>query len=185
MERFYTPCENERLFCDSHTRSQATRQGFVLLLKTYQRLGYFVTSAQVPDAIVAHIAAAMNEPDDRDGLRQCDSSQARRKHLAAVREFLGVKPFDEDGKALMRAAFCEAALAKEDVADLINIGIETLVRDRYGLPAFDTLEREARAQRAATNRELFAQVGRVSITIQKFPPINIEYFPVARANQGF
>ena len=160
LERFYTPCENERLFCDSHTRSQATRQGFVLLLKTYQRLGYFVTSAQVPDAIVAHIAAAMNEPDDRDGLRQCDSSQARRKHLAAVREFLGVKPFDEDGKALMRAAFCEAALAKEDVADLINIGIETLVRDRYELPAFDTLEREARAQRAATNRELFAQVGR-------------------------
>ena len=71
------------------------------------------------------------------------------------------------------------------LADLINIGIETLVRDRYGLPAFDTLEREARAQRAATNRELFAQVGRVSITIQKFPPINIEYFPVARANQGF
>jgi hypothetical protein len=70
LERFYTPCENERLFCDSHSRSQTTRLGFVLLLKTYQRLGYFVTSVQVPDAIVAHIAAAMNESDDREGLRQ-------------------------------------------------------------------------------------------------------------------
>ena len=39
LERFYTPCENERLFCDSHSRSQTTRLGFVLLLKTYQRLG--------------------------------------------------------------------------------------------------------------------------------------------------
>lgn len=158
LERFYTPCENERTFCDSHTRSQTTRLGFVLLLKTYQRLGYFVTSEQVPDAIVEHVAAAVNESGDREALRQYDLSQARRKHVAAVREFLEVKPFDAGGKALMREAFREAALTKEDVADLINIGIETLVRDRYELPAFDTLEREARAQRAATNQALFAQV---------------------------
>lgn len=158
LERFYTPCENERTFCDSHTRSQTTRLGFVLLLKTYQRLGYFVTSEQVPDAIVEHVAAAVNESGDREALRQYDLSQARRKHVSAVREFLEVKPFGAGGKALMREAFREAALAKEDVADLINIGIETLVRDRYELPAFDTLEREARAQRAATNQALFAQV---------------------------
>ena len=160
LESFYTPSEDERAFCDSHTRSQTTRLGFVLLLKTYQRLGYFVTSEQVPDAIVEHIAAAVNEPGDREALRQYDSSQARRKHLSAVREFLDVKPFDEGGKALMRNAFREAALTKEDVIDLINIGIETLVRDRYELPAFDTLEREARVQRVATNQELFAQVNR-------------------------
>lgn len=158
LERSYTPCENERVFCDSHTRSQTTRLGFVLLLKTYQRLGYFVSSEQVPDAIVEHVAAAVNESGDREALRQYDLSQARRKHVSAVREFLEVKPFDAGGKALMREAFREAALTKEDVADLINIGIETLVRDRYELPAFDTLEREARAQRAATNQELFAQV---------------------------
>ena len=160
LERFYTPSENERAFCESYTRSQTTRLGFVLLLKTYQRLGYFVTSEQVPDAIVEHIAATVNEQDDREALRQYDLSQARRKHLPAVREFLGVKPFDEGGKALMRNAFHEAALTKEDVIDLINIGIETLVRDRYELPAFDTLEREARVQRVATNQELFAQVNR-------------------------
>ncbi|MFO1432678.1 MAG: DUF4158 domain-containing protein [Candidatus Competibacteraceae bacterium] len=158
LERFYTPCENERVFCDSHTRSQTTRLGFVRLLKTYQRLGYFVTSEQVPGAIVEHVAAAVNESGDREALRQYDLSQARRKHVPAVREFLEVKPVDAGGKALMREAFRDAALTKEDVADLINIGIETLVRDRYELPAFDTLEREARAQRAATHQELFAQV---------------------------
>ncbi|HVP11123.1 MAG TPA: DUF4158 domain-containing protein, partial [Phycisphaerae bacterium] len=117
-----------------------------------------MTSEQVPDAIVEHVAAAVNESGDREALRQYDLSQARRKHVSAVREFLEVKPFDAGGKALMRKAFREAALTKEDVIDLINIGIETLVRDRYELPAFDTLEREARAQRAATNQELFAQV---------------------------
>ena len=39
----------------------------------------------------------------------------------------------------MRQTFSEAALTKEDVIDIINIGIETLVRHRYELPAFDTL----------------------------------------------
>lgn len=46
----------------------------------------------------------------------------------------------------MRQTFSEAALTKEDVIDIVNIGIETLVRHRYELPAFDTLVREARVQ---------------------------------------
>jgi hypothetical protein len=42
----------------------------------------------------------------------------------------------------LRQTFGEAALTKEDVIDIINIGIEVLVRYRYELPAFDTLVRE-------------------------------------------
>ncbi len=160
LDRFYSPSASERMFCDGYTRLPTTRLGFVLLLKTYQRLGYFITSEEVPNAIVEHIAAAIGAPGDRESLLQYDVSQARRKHLPVVRQFLGVKPFDGGGKALMREAFLEAALTKEDVTDLINIGIETLVRDRYELPAFDTLEREARTQRGAANQALFAQVCR-------------------------
>jgi len=144
--------------CDSATRSSTTRLGFALLLKTYQRLGYFVTSEQVPNAIAEHVASSMGEPYDRENLRQYDVSQARRKHLSAVREFLAVKPFGDDGKALMRQTFAEAALTKEDVIDIINIGIETLVRHRYELPAFDTLLREARIERIATNQALYTQI---------------------------
>jgi hypothetical protein len=158
LERFYTPTEIEWTFCDAYTRSTTTRLGFVLLLKTYQRLGYFVTSDQIPSAIIEHIAAALGEPVDRDRLRQYDLSQARRKHLPTVRQFLEVKPFDDKGRTLLRQTLGEAALTKEDVVDLINIGIEVLVRYRYELPAFDTLVREARAQRVATNQTLFAQI---------------------------
>ncbi|MGZ8249467.1 Tn3 family transposase [Methylomagnum sp.] len=158
LARFYTPTDTERAFCDAATRSPQTRLGFMLLLKSHQRLGYFVTSAQVPPAIIDHIAAALGEFGDREALRLYDASQARRKHLSAVRRFLGVRAFDEAGKALLRAAFQEAALVKDDVIDLINIGIETLVRHRHELPAFDTLAREARAQRVAANRALFERV---------------------------
>ena len=158
LDRFYTVTDAERACCDSSTRSSTTRLGFALLLKTYQRLGYFVASDQVPNAIAEHVAASMGEPFDPENLRQYDVSQARRKHLSAVREFLEVKPFGDDGKALMRQTFAEAALTKEDVIDIVNIGIETLVRHRFELPAFDTLVREARADRIATNQALQTHV---------------------------
>lgn len=158
LQRFYTPTESERLFFEQATRSRSTRLGFVLLLKTFQRLGYFVASSEVPEAIVEHIAAALAEPADRIALTRYDASQSRRKHLGAVREFLGVKSFDADAKVLLQQAFNDAALTKEDLADIINVGIEVLVRHRYELPAFDTLLRQARACRAATHQDLFAQV---------------------------
>jgi Domain of unknown function (DUF4158) len=33
--------------------------GFVVLLKTFQRLGYFVPSKEVPEAIIEHIATVI------------------------------------------------------------------------------------------------------------------------------
>jgi len=158
LDRFYTLTDTERSFCDSTARSRSTRLGFVLLLKTYQCLGYFVTSNQVPNAIIEHIATSITNRCDRNSLQQYDISQARRKHLSAVRNFLAVKPFNDDGKALIQQTFNEAALTKEDIIDIVNIGIEMLVFNRYELPAFDTLVREARIQRVVANQVLQAQI---------------------------
>lgn len=102
LERFYTVTDAERACCDITTRSSTTRLGFALLLKTYQRLGYFVTSEQVPNAIVEHVAASIGESCGRNNLQQYDFSQARRKHLSVVRQFLKVKSFGDYGKVLMR-----------------------------------------------------------------------------------
>ena len=158
LEQFYTPTEEELAYCTNVTLSPATRLGFVVLLKTFQRLGYFVRSSEVPEAIIEYIATVIKHRTDREVLRRYDQSEARRKHLAAVRRFLDIKPFSAEGKTLLRATFSEAALTKEDVADIVNVGIEILVRHRYELPAFDTLVREARAGRAAANQALYDQV---------------------------
>lgn len=158
LERFYTPTDEEQAFCANIARAPTTRLGFVVLLKTFQRLGYFVPSIEVPDVIIEHIATAIERRIDSEALRRYDQSEARRKHLAAVRKFLDVKPFSAQGRTLLRAALGEAALTKEDVADIVNVGIEILVRHRYELPAFDTLVREARTGRAATNQALYGHV---------------------------
>src|SRR5262249_17861011 len=52
----------------------------------------------------------------------------------------------------------DAAQIKDDLADLINVGIEELVRQRYELPGFSTLRRTAQHMRADINRALYQQV---------------------------
>jgi TnpA family transposase len=158
LERFYTPTDDELAFCAKVTRLPTTQLGFIVLLKTFQRLGYFVPANEVPEILIEHIATTIKRRVDREELRRYDQSKVRYSHLAAVRRFLDVKPFSAQGKLLLRATFREAALTKEDVADIVNVGIEILVRHRYELPAFDTLVREARAGRAATNQALYEQV---------------------------
>ena len=58
----------------------------------------------------------------------------------------------------MQQTFTEAALAKEDIIDIVNIGIETLVRHNFEMPAFETMVREARVQRVAANQVLHARI---------------------------
>jgi TnpA family transposase len=158
LEQFYTPTDEELAFCANVTRLPTTQLGFVVLLKTFQRLGYFVPSNEVPQTIIEHIAVVINRRFDREELHNYDQSKVRYNHLMVVRRFLDVKPFSAEGKTLLRTTLSEAALTKEDVADIVNVGIEILVRHRYELPAFDTLVREARAGRAATNQALYEQV---------------------------
>lgn len=132
--------------------------GFVVLLKTFQRLGYFVLSSLVPEPLIRHIAQSIGRNADLINLNHYDHSEARRKHVGIIRRFLDVNPPTATGKLLLRNTFIEAALIKEDVADIINVGIEVLIRHRYELPAFDSLIRTARSTRAEANQALYSRV---------------------------
>jgi len=158
LERWYTPTPEERAFCVQVVRGQSNRSGFLLLLKTFQRLGYFVTSDQIPDEILNHIVGIKSEPVDRRALALYDVSRSRKTHMGLIRGYLGVSPFSDEALDLLNQALADAALTKDDLADIINVGIEILVKHRYVLPAFGTLLRVARTQRAATYQTLFRGV---------------------------
>jgi len=87
LEQFYTPTDEELAFCANVTRLPTTQLGFVVLLKTFQRLGYFVISNEVPETIIKHIARVINRRVDREGLHSYDQSKVRYNHLASVRRF--------------------------------------------------------------------------------------------------
>ena len=51
-----------------------------------------------------------------------------------------------------------AAETKEDLADIINVAVEELVRHNFELPAFGTLHEEAQSGRAEVNKLVYACV---------------------------
>ncbi|MBV9481905.1 MAG: DUF4158 domain-containing protein [Chloroflexi bacterium] len=79
-------------------------------------------------------------------------------NVAAIREYLHVQPYGAGGRHVMIAALADAAATKYELEDLINVAIEQLVRQRFELPALDTLNRGARRVRATFNRALYKRV---------------------------
>jgi Domain of unknown function (DUF4158) len=56
LDEIYAPNIFELVFAAEHARKPALQVGLLLLLKTFQRLGYFVRYVDIPAAIISHIA---------------------------------------------------------------------------------------------------------------------------------
>ena len=144
-------------FAGENTRQAIPRLGLLLLLKSFQKLGYFVRLAEIPP-IVLHIAKAVGWNQIPNGLSAYDASTARFRHMALVRSFTGLTPFADVARKLMLQTCLASSRVREDLADIVNMAIEELVRQRYELPGFSTLFRAARAARFAVNRGYYRQI---------------------------
>jgi len=161
LAEVYTPTRKEiALAIDTSPRPEA-RLGFLILLKTFQRLGYFVLVGEVPKSIVEHIANYLGVDPSSDDLLRYDESGTRRRHIPIIRAFLNVQPFNSAARTLTATVVREAARTKDDLADLINVAIEELIRNRFELPGFTTLLKEAQRGRAEVNRGLYRHVALV------------------------
>jgi TnpA family transposase len=154
----YTPTKDEVVLAERVTRSDVARLGFLILLKTFQRLGYFVQLRDVPRTIVEYIAQTQGFLIVPDALADYDASGTRRRHVPIIRAHHHVKPFGAEGQMVLRSAVREAAHTKEDLADIINVALEELVRQGFELPGFTTLQEEAQHGRAEVNRGFYTQV---------------------------
>lgn len=148
----FTPTPVEIAFITSRTRQSGPRLALLILLKTFQRLGYFPPLGRVPAPIVAHLAREAGFADAIDTLVHYESSTYRSRLMALVRLFVGVTDFGRAARRVGVVAAIEAARVRENVADIINAVIEELVRQRFELPAFGTLLKIANAARAKVNR---------------------------------
>lgn len=155
LEEVYSPRPEEAKLGRTSTRGEGQLLGFVLMLKSFQRLGYFPMPDEVPEAVVSHIRLRLGLPTEAEPALP---ERSRYSYHAIIREYLGVEAYGEAARRVATKTMREAAFSMDDPADLINAAIEELVRKRYELPGFSTLNRLARHTRRAVNERLFSRV---------------------------
>lgn len=153
LAELYTPTEDEQLLAAGIGKRALPRMAALIHLKVFQRLGYFISLAEVPPVIREHIAqqAGVVRPPPAADLKRFAASGSRTALFAALRRHLNVKPLNPASHAWLKVVADTAAETKHAVADIINVMLEELVHHRYELPAFSTLDRMAfRARERAT-----------------------------------
>lgn len=152
LHEIYTPKEHELTFARERTRLPVQRLGLLLLLKTFQRLGYFVRYSDIPAPIVQHIATCVGLSDVPQSMEVYDDTDIARRHSNLVLEYLGVTTYGSAARQVIIDTCHQASRTRDDLPDIINMAIEELVRQRHELPAFSTLLRIARTARSLSNR---------------------------------
>jgi hypothetical protein len=161
LEESFTPSPEEITWALAMTRSESHLLSLVLTLKTFQRLGYFPPSEEIPTVVVDHVRHSLGLPDDVAAAPE--SARTLRHHRTLVRERLGVVTDPQYARKLAESAIEGAAQTKDNPADLINVALEEIVRARCEIPGYTTLDEMASRIRTRVNSAFFGQiVGRMS-----------------------
>ncbi|MFF0630317.1 DUF4158 domain-containing protein [Streptomyces sp. NPDC004296] len=144
LREFFTPSAEEVAWAREHTHDRPDRVlALLVMLKSAARLGRVPKLWEIPEVVVAHVR-------DQAGLAaetvpEADSERSEERYRSAVRERLELRHKPGEARAVAEAAMRAAAPVKAHTADLVNVALEELVRqkERLELPAFSTLDRMA------------------------------------------
>src|SRR5437762_641629 len=93
LAEVYTPTPQERFLAHRSTKGSVAELGFLVLLKTYQRLGRFIPMSEVPVSILDHIAKLLDPQLHAADLDTYDTSGTRQRHLPLLRAAQQLTPY--------------------------------------------------------------------------------------------
>ncbi len=155
LQSFYAPSETEIYFVKNHANGDEPQLHLLILLKTFQHLGYFPSIEEVSFELIAFLRSILK---CYDGALPLVSNRPLYKHQAAIRRRLEIKPFDKIARKQAARSVLKAAQTMDNPPDLINVAIEILLKGRHELPAFSTLELLVRRYRNFVNRRFFRRI---------------------------
>lgn len=156
LQEIYTPTPVEIIFGRTSTTGEDNYLNLMVLLKCFGRLGYFPKLSAIPDSVVNCVRTHLKLDSHLELGYQYPQTLSR--HKKAIRSYLQVLPFNQDAYRFCEDVIKTSALVMDNPADLINVAIEELVKERYELPPFSTLDRLVRHLRSQVNQQLFSQV---------------------------
>lgn len=89
LTRLFTPTDEELSLAQKRKRGRGNNAHlyFLVMLKTFQRLGYFELLNDVPYRIIKHIATKIGIHTVPKNLNAYDTSGTRQRHMIAIREY--------------------------------------------------------------------------------------------------
>jgi hypothetical protein len=124
----------------SKVRGLRLQHAILVNLKCFQLLHYFPADEDIPNEVMAHVATVLGFNNSGKPLQELSPATRYRQH-AAARQYLNISPFyGKKGRLVAVRAAQDAALIVQQRVDLVNAIIDELVRQRYELPAYSTLE---------------------------------------------
>lgn len=153
LSDIYTPTFAEIAFAYSTAKGESNILNLLVILKSFQRLGYFPSIADIPLKIINYIRSYVKFA--LDIVLGYENNKTMYRHRTAIREYLQVKSFNQTALHLAVSAVNESAQVMDNPADLMNVAIAELIKNRYELPGFNTLNRLVRRVRNVVNQNLF------------------------------
>jgi TnpA family transposase len=152
----FTPTLDEVEWARAKTTTERHFLALGVLLKCYQRLGYFPKLVDVPAVVVDYVRGKLELDEVVEAAHESDRTLWR--HRDFVRTRMGVKYTPATVRAVPEVAIRKAAQSKDNPADLINVALDELVRQRCELPGYTTLDAMAAAIRTEVNGGMFTAV---------------------------
>jgi hypothetical protein len=154
---------DEITLVEEHAREFNRSLAFLVLLKTFQNTGYFCDLQNVPVQIINYIREQLlnNGPDEVKRVERRLPERSKPtlyEYRKVIREYRGVKAYSGITSKQLTTELTRAAQTMNSTADLINVAVEWLIKERWELPTFSTLDRMAGHIKQSVNEALFDQV---------------------------
>jgi TnpA family transposase len=164
LAQLYTPSAEEITFAKSQVKSKRGLLRFLVMLKSFQRLGYNPQPDEIPATVIGHIRSCLNLSASVCAI---PPERSRYYYAEAIRAYLGVNPYGRNAQMSVAKTIAQAAEVMEHPADLINVAVEELVKERYELTAFSTIDRLVGHIRTVVNNRLFHRIVKAMTPAQR------------------
>ena len=158
LVEIYTPKKDELEFIDKYSKTVSTKLGLIVLLKLFQRLGYFPEFKNIPFQIIEYIGVVSGFNNIKGNIKIYSKMKSRKIHMSIIRNYLNVKAYRNGGKNFMIEAMIRASKVKDIISDIINSSIEEMILNCYELPAFNTFLRMAYDIRSSVNKTFYQNI---------------------------
>ena len=98
LQTIYTPSQEEVLMAEQYTKDPHNKFKFLILLKSFQKLGYFLPIEEIPNQIKTHIAGCLQLPEDLE--INYSNKKTFHSHKQLIRTLLLINPFDKKAQEL-------------------------------------------------------------------------------------